>query len=60
MRQLVLSLQRDFKITTILVTHDKQEALSMSDKIALINEKDLEIESLLELTKIKFFCFPYN
>ncbi len=36
MRQLVLKLQKDYKITTILVTHDRQEALSMSDKIALM------------------------
>mgnify|MGYP001275321060 CR=1 FL=1 len=36
MRQLVQRLQKDYKITTILVTHDRQEALSMSDKIALM------------------------
>ena len=36
MRQLVLRLQKDYRITTILVTHDRQEALSMSDKIALM------------------------
>lgn len=36
MRQLVLQLQREYRITTILVTHDCQEALAMSDKIALM------------------------
>lgn len=36
MRKLVLKLQREYKITTILVTHDCEEALSMSDKIALM------------------------
>ncbi|ATW26137.1 ABC transporter ATP-binding protein [Candidatus Formimonas warabiya] len=36
MRHLVLRLQREFKITTVLVTHDWQEALSMSDKVALM------------------------
>lgn len=36
MRNLVLRLQKEYKITTILVTHDRQEALSMSDKIALM------------------------
>jgi putative spermidine/putrescine transport system ATP-binding protein len=36
MRALVLELQREFRITTILVTHDRQEALAMSDKIAVI------------------------
>jgi ABC-type spermidine/putrescine transport systems, ATPase components len=46
MRKLVLKLQRDFKITTILVTHDRQEALSMSDKIALMmNGKLLQYDT---------------
>ena len=38
MRDLVLKLHREFKITTVLVTHNYQEALSMSDKIALMLE----------------------
>lgn len=38
MRKLVLTLQKDYKITTILVTHDCQEALSMSDKVALMKD----------------------
>jgi ABC-type Fe3+/spermidine/putrescine transport system ATPase subunit len=36
MRELVLSLHRELKITTILVTHDKEEALMMSNRIALM------------------------
>lgn len=36
MRKLVLRLQKEYLITTILVTHDRQEALSMSDKVALM------------------------
>ena len=36
MGTLVLALQRDFKISTILVTHDRQEALSMSQRVALL------------------------
>jgi putative spermidine/putrescine transport system ATP-binding protein len=36
MRSLVLELQQDYRITTILVTHDRQEALGMSDKIAVM------------------------
>ncbi|KRQ87456.1 Spermidine/putrescine import ATP-binding protein PotA [Caloramator mitchellensis] len=36
MREFVLDLQRRLKITTILVTHDKEEALMLSDKIALM------------------------
>lgn len=38
MRTLVLQLQKDYRITTILVTHDYQEALCMSDKIALMKK----------------------
>ena len=33
MRELVLKLHRDFNMTTIMVTHDRPEALSMSDRI---------------------------
>ncbi|WP_034261996.1 ABC transporter ATP-binding protein [Bacillus sp. J33] len=37
MRSEILRLQRDYKITTIYVTHDQAEALSMSDRIAVFN-----------------------
>ena len=37
MRKMVLELQRELKITTILVTHDHDEALIMSDKIAFMH-----------------------
>ena len=37
MRALVLKLHREFKITTIMVTHDALEALEMSDRIAYIS-----------------------
>ena len=36
MRDFILEIQRKLNITTILVTHDKEEALMMSDKIALM------------------------
>ena len=36
MRALVLQLKDEFKMTVILVTHDREEALSMSDRIALM------------------------
>ncbi len=36
------SLQRQFNITFIYVTHDQQEALSMSDRIAVLNEGKIE------------------
>lgn len=38
MRSLVLNLHREFGMTTILVTHDRQEALSMSDRVAVMED----------------------
>ena len=36
MRALILSVQRQFDITTVMVTHDQQDALLLADRIALI------------------------
>ena len=36
MRGLVLRLKKEFRMTVILVTHDREEALSMSDRVALM------------------------
>lgn len=41
MGQLVKKIHKERKITTILVTHDKREALQMSDKIALMSEGEI-------------------
>lgn len=41
MRALVLTLHREFHMTTVLVTHDRAEALSMSDHIALMFHGEL-------------------
>lgn len=38
----IKSLQRDLKITTIYVTHDQGEALTMSNRIAVFNEGRVE------------------
>ena len=38
----VKRLQRDYGITTILVTHDQEEALSMADRIAVMNRGRIE------------------
>jgi putative spermidine/putrescine transport system ATP-binding protein len=38
----VKRLQRDYGITTILVTHDQEEALSMADRIAVMNAGSIE------------------
>ena len=37
MRVLIRTLQREFHVTTVMVTHDMKEALAMSDKVALMN-----------------------
>lgn len=36
MRQLVRDLHKRFNMTTIMVTHDRQEALSMADRVAVM------------------------
>lgn len=36
MRNLVMDLHREFGMTTILVTHDREEALSMSDRVIVM------------------------
>ena len=41
MRVLVKHLQRELGITTVLVTHDRGEALSMSDRVALMFDGQL-------------------
>ncbi len=42
LRQELKKLQRDFGITTIYVTHDQEEALTLSDRIAVFNKGNLE------------------
>jgi len=41
MRTLVLQLQQEFSMTVILVTHDREEALYMSDRVALMFDGSL-------------------
>jgi len=38
LRQQICAIQRELKLTTVFVTHDQEEALTMSDRIALMNE----------------------
>ncbi len=46
MREEIKSLQKRLKITTVYVTHDQLEALSMSDRIAVMNKgKVLQIDT---------------
>lgn len=41
MRRLVKSLQQELGVTTMLVTHDRGEALSMSDRVALMFDGEI-------------------
>ncbi|MCV6602863.1 MAG: ABC transporter ATP-binding protein [Cohaesibacter sp.] len=50
MRMELRLLQQDIGVTTILVTHDQEEALSMSDRIVVMKEGQMEqLASPLEL-----------
>jgi putative spermidine/putrescine transport system ATP-binding protein len=42
LREEIRALQRSLGITTIFVTHDQEEALSMSDRIVVMNEGAIE------------------
>ncbi|MDR0269471.1 ABC transporter ATP-binding protein [Paenibacillus sp.] len=37
-KQRIQSIAREFKLTTVIVTHDPEEALTLSDKILIINQ----------------------
>ena len=39
---LVRTVQQELKLTTILVTHDRREALSLSDRIVVLNQGQVE------------------
>ena len=41
MRNLVLELHREFRMTTVLVTHDREEALAMSHRVAVMAEGEI-------------------
>ena len=41
MRLEIRSLQKDLNITLLYVTHDQTEAMSMADKIVLLNEGEI-------------------
>lgn len=40
-KERIKSIAREYKLTTIIVTHDPEEALTMSDKILIINQGNI-------------------
>lgn len=44
----IRKLQKNFNLTTILVTHDRKEALSLSDRIVLLNNGRIEVDGTPE------------
>ncbi|MGH2373119.1 MAG: TOBE domain-containing protein, partial [bacterium] len=42
LRHEVRSLQRRLRVTTMLVTHDQEEALTMADRIVVMNQGEIE------------------
>ena len=41
MRNTIRRIQQDLKITTIFVTHDQEEAMSMADRIAVMKDGEI-------------------
>ncbi len=42
MRQAIRDIQREVGITTVYVTHDQEEAMAISDRIAVINQGEIQ------------------
>lgn len=41
-KEKIVKIAQDFKLTTIIVTHDPEEALTISDKVLIINKGHIE------------------
>ena len=56
MREAIHEIQKKIGITTVYVTHDQEEALAISDRIAIMNKGDIQqIE-----TPERIYSRPYN
>ncbi|MCL2377584.1 MAG: ABC transporter ATP-binding protein [Defluviitaleaceae bacterium] len=60
LRNELKDLQRKFGITTIYVTHDQEEALTLSDRIAVFNKGEIEQigrpDEIYNYSKTEFVC----
>lgn len=41
-KETIVRIAKDFNLTTIIVTHDPEEALTISDKVLIINKGNIE------------------
>lgn len=56
MRLAIKNIQNQYKITTLYVTHDQEEALSMSDRIAVMDKGVIQQIG----TPVEVYCRPSN
>src|SRR5690625_1140387 len=56
MRSIIKEIQQDFKITTVYVTHDQEEALAISDSIAIMKDGILQ----QVCTPVEIYKYPAN
>lgn len=56
MREAIRQIQKKIGITTVYVTHDQEEALAISDRIAVMNRGDIQQIEIPE----KIYSRPYN
>ena len=56
MREAIREVQKQIGITTVYVTHDQEEALAISDRIAVMNRGDIQQIEIPE----RIYSRPYN
>lgn len=56
MREAIREVQKQIGITTVYVTHDQEEALAISDRIAVMNKGDIQQIEIPE----RIYSRPYN
>ena len=56
MREAIREVQKHIGITTVYVTHDQEEALAISDRIAVMNKGDIQQIEIPE----RIYSRPYN